>query len=405
VDAACYAASTVFAALVWRLADVPLQRWWGGVAIWTYLGAIVVALVLSRTALRHGARLAVAVAVLAGAAVAPLGLAAADRGPGDRGATTQSEVLIVEEAATSLLDGRDPYATEFDRGPLADRPEPTRTHVPYPPGMLVFGAPRAIAGPGPLTDARVWFLLASLAIAIPSIRRMRTDDDGRLLVFQVLFVLPTGAMPIATGGHDVPVLAALLASFVLADGGAVTSSGLAAGVALAMRQTTVLALPFLSALAPPGRRVAQLAAAFLVALLVTIPFLVWDAGDFLEDVVRFPLGLGSGSSSARTPTLGSLLIDAVPSMSTAITIALVIGIAAIVAALVAIRPPRSAAQACVRAAGAYGAAIVLAPAARFGYLVYPLSLVIWGAAFDRGTAEASDPSVRARASTSASASA
>jgi hypothetical protein len=249
--------------------------------------------------------------------------------------------------------------------------------------MFVFGVPRAIAGPGPLTDARVWFLIASLAIALPSLRRMRTDGDGRLLVFQVLFVLPTGAMPLATGGHDVPVLAALRASVVLADDGRATGSGLAAGAALVMRQTTILALPFVAAITRPARRARQVAVALLSALALSLPFLVWDAAAFIEDVVRFPLGLGTGRSSARTPTLGSVLLDLVPSAHTAVTIALVASIAAIVIALVAIRPPRTAAGACVRMAAAYGAAIALAPAARFGYLVYPLSFLAWGAAFAR----------------------
>jgi hypothetical protein len=397
-DAAWYAASTVFAALVWQLADVPLQRSWGRVAVWAYLGAIVVALVLARTSLRNGARLAVAVAVMAGAAVAPLALAAADRGPGDRGATAQSEVLIVEESAASLVHGRDPYAAAFDRGPLGDRPGPTRTHVPYPPGMLVFGAPRAIGGPGPLTDARVWFLLASLTISIPSIRRMRTDPHGRLLVFQVLFVLPTGAMPIATGGHDVPVLSALLASFVLADGGRAIASGLAAGAALAMRQTTVLALPFLAAIQPGRDRARPLAAAIVPAVVLSVPFLLWDAAAFVEDVIRFPLGLGTGRSSARTPTLGSWLLELAPSARPAITAALVGTIVAVTLALAVLRPPRTAAAACLRAAGAFGVAIALAPAARFGYLVYPFSLLAWAAAFRRGDAEVPDAPVTASVS-------
>lgn len=389
-DAAWYAASAIFAWLVSTAAEVPLQRSWGRIAVWTYLAAIPVALVSSRTALPHRARVALAVTVMAGAAVAPLVLAASGRSPGDRGATAQSEVLIVEEGATSLLHGRDPYAAAYDRGPLAGRPAPTRTHVPYPPGMLVFGVPKAVAGAGPGTDARVWFLVVSLSVAIPALRRMRTDGDGRLLVFQVLFALPTGAMLIATGGHDLPVLAALLAGFVLLDAGRPVASGLAAGAALAMRQTSVLALPFLLAIAPREHRRRHLVAALLPPFVLTVPFLLWDAGAFVEDVIRFPLGLGSGPSAARTPTLGRLLVDLAPAAGTTITIILVAAIVVATVALVAVRPPTTVAGACVRAAGAYGAAFVLAPAARFGYVVYPLSLVAWAAAFSRGAGTETD---------------
>lgn len=384
VDAAWYAASAVFAWLVMAVADVPLQRSWGRVAVWTYLAAAPVAFLSSRTTLPHRARVALAAAVMAGAAGAPLVLAVSDRSSGDRGATAQSEVLIVEEAATSLARGRDPYAASYDRGPLAGRPAPTRAHVPYPPGMLVFGLPKAVAGAGPGTDARVWFLLASLTLAVPAIRRMRTDEDGRLLVFQVLFALPTGAMLIATGGHDLPVLAALLASFVLLDAGRPVASGLGAGAALALRQTSVLALPFLLAIAPRERRLHQLVTALLPPLVLSLPFLLWDAGAFVEDAVRFPLGLGTGPSAARTPTLGRALVELAPAARTPITIVLVVAIAATTVALVTIRPPTTMAGACVRAAGAYAAAFVLAPAARFGYVVYPLSLVAWAVAFSRG---------------------
>jgi hypothetical protein len=387
VDAACYAASTLFALLVWVVADIPLQRRWAEIAIWSYLVAVPTALALARTRPRHGPRLVLAVAVMIGAAVVPLAMAAADRGPDDRGATAQSEVLIVEEAATSLLGGRNPYVEAFDRGPLAGRPEPTRTHVPYPPGMLVFGVPRAVVGPGPLSDARVWFLVASLVIAVPAIRRMRTDDDGRLLVAQTMFVLPTGAMPIATGGHDVPVVALLLASLVLADAGSTTRSGLVAGGALALRQTTLLVLPFLAAIVPSRRRLRHVVVALLPAALLSLPFLAWDAGAFLEDVVRFPLVLGTGPSAARTPTVGSILLDLAPDARVAVTTGLTAAIVWITLALVAIGTPRTAAPACRRAALAYVAAIVLAPAARVGYLLYPISLLVWSFAFARGERE------------------
>jgi hypothetical protein len=223
---------------------------------------------------------------------------------------------------------------------------------------------------------------------------MRTDDDGRLLAFLVLFVLPTGAMPIATGGHDIPVLAALLAAFVLADRGDPVSSGLAGGAALAMRQTTILALPFLWSITAVERRVRAAALALLIPLGVSVPLLVWDVTAFVEDVVRFPLGVGTGRSSARTPTLGSALLDIAPDARGPITIGLVVAIVAIVAALVTIRPPRTTAQACVRTAAAYAAAIALAPSARFGYVVYPISLLAWAAAFVGGGAVRSDAPVR-----------
>lgn len=46
-------------------------------------------------------------------------------------------------------------------------------------------------------------------------------------------------------------------------------------------------------------------------------------------------------------------------------------------------------EACTRAAGAFLIASVLAPAARVGYLVYPVNLIAWAVAFRQTDADAS----------------
>ena len=81
--------------------------------------------------------------VFAAAAIAPMAVAASRRAGGDPGAYAQSEVIVVEEAATALLDARNPYVAEYRDGPLAERPVATQIHFPYLPGMLAFGIPRA----------------------------------------------------------------------------------------------------------------------------------------------------------------------------------------------------------------------------------------------------------------------
>lgn len=387
-DAALYAGSAVVAWTTLAASDLPLQRTWGRVAVWAYAGGAVVAPLVSRGSAARRVLLAVAVGV--GATIVPLASAVATRGEGGTGDAAQSEVFVVEEGARSLVDGRDPYAEVF-AGPLASRPDATRSHVPYPPAILVFGLPSAIAGPGPSTDARVWFLLGSLAIGIPAIRGMRTDAEGRLRSLQVLFVLPTGALLLATGGHDVPVLATLLATFVLADRRRADLAGAVSGVALAMRQTSVLAIPFVLTILSPRDRVRALLVGAGVASVVAVPFLLWNPGAFIEDVVLFPLGLGAERSSARTPTLGSILVGLAPGSRTAITIGLVAAILVSAVLLVGVRPPRTAAAASGRAAVAFGIAIALAPAARFGYVVYPISLGVWALAFRAGDRRSDDP--------------
>ena len=60
---------------------------------------------------------------------------------------------------------------------------------------------------------------------------------------------------------------------------------------------------------------------------------------------------------------------------------LVTVIAVVLGLLLFWRRSTSMSQACVRAAGAFLTAVALAPAARVGYLVYPINLIVWAIAF------------------------
>jgi hypothetical protein len=104
---------------------------------------------------------------------------------------------------------------------------------------------------------------------------------------------------------------------------------------------------------------------------------VWNPGAFVEDVIRFPLGLGRQRSAAGTPTLGSLLVRAAPSARTLITVLLVAAVAAIALALLVVRAPRSIQGAATRAAIVFALAMMLVPAGRIGYVVYPIDLLTW----------------------------
>ena len=390
-DALLYGASAVFAAATAVAADIPLQRSWGRIAVWGYVAATGVAAVAwLRPGRSHDdrgrRRMLLAAAVFAVAALVPLVAFATRRAEAGPASNAQSEVIVVEEAADAALDGRNPYTAAFDDA-LAERPLPTQTHVPYPPVMLVFGLPRALGGHAPWTDARVWFALAAVPIAIASARRIGTSPSARLLVLQVLLVLPTGALLLATGGTDVPVLAMLLATAVLAARGKTSGAGVVGGLALAVKQTSILFLPFV-ALALPRERARFLATAAITSIALTLPFALWDLGAFVEDAILFPLGLGDGPSAAATPTLGSMLLDLVPSQRTALTVLLVAAMLAIVLALLVTGVGSSMSQACFRAAAAFVAVFALAPAARIGYLAYPASFAAWGVAF-RSTDERS----------------
>lgn len=388
LDAVFYGVSASFAAVTAAAAEIPLQRSWGRAVLWPYglaaLTAVIVALSASTSrgnrARHHRRRTVLVLIVFAATALLPMTVAVARRADG-AGAYAQSEVIIVEEAARATLHGHDPYAAEYRGGPLKDRPVATQVHFPYLPAILVFGLPRVLAGDAPWTDARVWFTVVALAVAGFGLLRMPTAD-ARIRIFQVLFALPTGALLLATGGVDIPVIAMLLATAVLVRDGRPVAAGVAGGLALAAKQTSILVLPFLVLALPRGhpRRRSVLAAGTVAAALVA-PFALWDVGAFVEDAVLFPLNLGQGESAAATPTVGSLLLDLFPSQRTAVTVllvAVILGVAGFL--LIRDRAP-SMDQACARAAGAFLTTVALTPAARVGYLVYPANLIVWAIAF------------------------
>lgn len=389
LDALLYGLSASFAAIATGAADIPLQRTWGATAGWGYLGASAVAVAAALRRSREGdderPRAALAVVVFALTAVLPLVIAAHLRAHGDPGGHAQSEVIIVEEGANALLDERDPYAEDYGDGPLSERPRATQEHFPYLPLMLTFGIPRAVAGHVTWADARVWFTIVSLAVSVSSLARMQTSPAARVRAFQVLFALPTGALLLVTGGVDIPVLALLLSTAVLADRGVARGAGIVGGLALATKQTSLLVLPFLAlAIRNGSARRRSLATMALVGTALTLPFALWDVRAFVEDAVLFPLGAGHGVSAAQTPTLGSLLIDLFPSQRGPITALLVLLILGATAALLFSGRGSSMSQALTRAAGAFLVACALAPAARVGYLVYPANLLVWAFAFRRG---------------------
>ena len=376
------AASLTAATAIW--AGIPQYREWARMAVAPYAVGALVAIIMRRgRAPSPTARTWLAVAVLAGAALVPMAVETTLRSRDGMGTHAQSEAIITEEAAKALLDGRDPYAAVYLRGPLAARPVATKTHFPYLPGMILFGIPRALDGRAPGTDARVWFAAVTLGVAAWSLLGppgRSLDPRSRLLAFQFLAVLPTGALPMATGGDDLPVLALMLSSLLLLREARATASGFAAGAALALKQTGLLLLPFLVMAVPRGRRAKAFAAAAVVAIPLSIALAAWNPPAFVEDAVKFPIGLGSERSAAGSATIGSLLVRAFPGRETAMSLLLAGTVLVIAGVLVVRRPPHDAASAAAAAAVVSACALLLAPQARAGYLIYPIDLAVWAVA-------------------------
>lgn len=365
------------------------HRVWGAAAALGYLAAALL------TARGRSPRIAGAVA-LAGAVPLPLlWLLAVD--------LAQLEARVVARSAGLLLAEGTPYL---------QHPVAPEDFNPYLPGMAVFGLPEALAGPGPLTDPRLWMgaaFLGALAFALPA--------GDRSAPLRWIAACPLVALPLAVGGVDLPVAGLMCLGLALAGRGRAGAAGLALGAAAALKWTAWPAIPVAVALLAAAsrstsagrpadggegrgdsrrpavrreglggsRRPADRAAARcgLVALLtaaaLVLPAALRDPGAFRAHVVDFPLGLTDAVSSAASPLPGHLLATHVPGGRTLAL--LLLGVSALLVALsLLLRPPATASDAAARLALGLLLAIAFMPASRFGYLVHPLVLAVWAAA-------------------------
>jgi hypothetical protein len=117
-------------------------------------------------------------------------------------------------------------------------------------------------------------------------------------------------------------------------------------------------------------------AAVGLPVLSLIPAFLVDAGAATENVVRFPLGKGLVQSPAESPFPGQLIAAHVPGGHPIATVLLVVAGLGIAGYLVR-RPPREAGTAALICAVGLLAAILLMPATRFGYLLYPIAYAVW----------------------------
>ncbi|MFI1221881.1 MULTISPECIES: glycosyltransferase 87 family protein [unclassified Streptomyces] len=337
------------------------HRIWGAAAALGYTAAAVLA------AAGRSPRTAGAVAV-AGAVLVPLALLlAADR--------AQLEVAVVARSAELLLSEGTPYP---------ERPAAPEDFNPYLPGMAFFGIPEAVAGPGPLTDPRLWMgaaFLGAFALALPA--------RSRRAPLRWIAGCPLVALPLAVGGVDLPVAGLMCLGLAQAGRGRAGPAGLALGLAAALKWTAWPAAPVALALLAAarggdGRRGSRAAlrcglVTLLTAAALVLPAALRDPGAFRTHVVDFPLGLTDALSSAASPLPGHLLATQVPGGRTLALLLLAVS-ALLLALSLPVRPPATAAAAAGRLALGLLLAIAFMPATRFGYLVHPLVLVAWALA-------------------------
>jgi Glycosyltransferase family 87 len=399
-----YACSALFASVTGLAVSISLYRQWGQMAFGPYaLAAGLMALVAWRARKDRRwssatdrarsavvarrvrvARITAFLIVLIGATLAPLSLEVVWRSEGNAAAHVQPEVVVVEQAGDRAAHGRDPYLTVDRDGHILihQHQEPAyELYYPYLPGMVIFGVATGTRIEAGLTDARIQFLIFTLVITLIALSRIRPPTDARVRAFQVLTVLPTAALPLATGGDDMPVVALMLLGLAALQRRRPVLCGLALGAASSLKFTAwPLALLALWAVRDTQRHRAigrYLLGAAAVVVPVVLPVAFDNPTAFIDNVVRFPLGLADVSSPAASALPGHILVSVLPwaHKPYVVLVGLVMG-AVLIRHLVK-NPPGDSARVAALTGWVMLIAIVLAPATRVGYLLYPINLFVW----------------------------
>ncbi|MGH9021290.1 MAG: glycosyltransferase 87 family protein [Acidimicrobiales bacterium] len=388
-DAVLYALSAVFALGLATSSTQPAQWHWGYLALGPYVGAALASLGMARRRPRREvlSRVALLALVVMGSVAVPLGLEAHWRhtDSATAAAMAQPEVPVIERAGSSIIHGRDPYRSYVHDGHLVDAVKGVpafESFFPYFPLMGVFGLPSAATHDrNVLTDARIVMSLMTLLVSGLAIGLLRASRRKKILVAQVMLALPTGALFLATGGDDMPILAlALLGVAALQRRQSVTAA-VALGLAAAMKLTAwPLALGSLLVVRDRADRRTWKVTAWIIASIVfvtVLPFAVKNPHAFMVNVFGFPLGLSGVTSPAASALPGHVLTTLWPPLGHVLApVTMVVG-GVVAGRYLRRHSPINLRQLLALLSVAYAVLICVATATRAGYVVYPLNFALW----------------------------
>lgn len=379
-DAILYGAAALFSLGLGWTSHEAAQWHWGYLAFGPYALVAVLAWLAGRRPVRREtlARVALVALVMLGSVAIPLGLEA-------RWRQAQPEVGVIERAGGALSTGQDPYHTYVKHGHVVDAVKGVpayQSFFPYFPLMAVFGLPSAETHRSTgLTDARIIMSLMTLIVTILAIFWLRAPERRKVRVAQVMLALPTGALFLATGGDDMPILALMLLGVAALQRRSTWVAAVSIGAAAAMKLT---AWPFAvgALLVTRGRsdeRTWRLLASVvaLIVVVTVVPFALHAPGAFLSNVFAFPLGLAGVRSPAASALPGHILTAIWSPLGHVLSpVALVIG-GVVLTRYVRRHWPLSLSQLLGVLAVVFVVAICVASATRVGYVIYPLNLALW----------------------------
>jgi hypothetical protein len=361
--AAAFAGCAAFAGGVALFSTNDLHRLWGLIATCAYIAAALAVLAWRS----RGIDLALLLSV-AGALVTPLFWNAAT-------GQKQPEVGVIARSAKQLVNHHSPYQSAAS---LAAAHNPN-AYNPYLPVMSIFGIPRALFGSHVITDPRVWFGLAFVVIFWLALRAAGAKNCVRWTVF--IAASPVIAFELAVGGDDIPIVALMCLGFALLwRRPRFALAGIALGLASAAKSTAWPAVAVAAVLigTRDGKKplLTFLGWAIVSCLAIVGPVAAIWPGPLAANTIEFPLGLAGVRSAAASPLPGHVLADT-GHLGHLIAIGLLVLAGAAIAGSLVVRPPKTVPAAVWRLAIGLTLMFLLAPATRFGYFIYPASLLLW----------------------------
>ena len=386
-DGVLYGLAAIFSLGLGLYSSANAQWHWGFLALGPYLLAALLAVACMKVPARHETKVRVGLVglVLVGAVLVPLAMEVHWRTEEPTRGFAQPEVLVIERAASDIIKDGNPYQSYWRHGHMVNavpHEAAYESFFPYFPLMSIFGLPHAESSTAsPLSDARVIMTMMTLLTGGAALFFLRATRRQKIRIAQFLFVLPTGALFLATGGDDMPILALSLLGVMALQRRANNVAGISLGLAAAMKLTAwPLALGALLVARdersePAWRRVLT----WMVAILgVTIlPFAVSSPFAFMSNVVAFPLGLAHVASPAASPLPGHLLTDLWAPVGHLLTpLTLLVG-GYFVARYARRHWPLNLSELLAILAAFSTALICVASATRAGYVIYPLNFALW----------------------------
>lgn len=218
--------------------------------------------------------------------------------------------IQTEEAIKFLLAGKNPYVESYAATPMGQWPfhvpglsrNPTLDRLPYLPFTFLSAVPLYLATQATLGwyDQRFMSLILFL-LAVLFLLQIGCTPERKLAAVMLFALNPLFVPFFIEGRNDIVVLFWLVGAILLLQRGRIGWAGILIACAAVSKQTSWFIVPFFVFYAlqigqhsniskPIIIRARALVPATLVFVGILLPFLIWDAGAFLDAVLILPSG-------------------------------------------------------------------------------------------------------------------